>query len=369
MNISDRAIEWAKTMGGWSEGDELIHAHKESSMVLSDFEEVRRSDQPTLSVNATLSKESEGRLRYEDDDAYRTPFERDRDRILHSRAFRRLAGKTQVFIFPADHQRSRLTHALEVAQVAKAISRRLGLNVDLTEAIALGHDCGHGPGGHASEDALSPFLSEGYDHAIFGADITVKSLNLTQETIDGIRNHSWSLPEPKTPEGIVVSWADRIAYCAHDLEDAISAKVIGPSDIPIEIASTIGTARSAHLNHFINSVVSSTLRTKKITMSKEDGELLGLLRRFNYEAIYLRPESVRQGEQVISVIDRLVRHLLSDRELFSSLAKESASADEVAFIRQVVAYVAGMTDRYVFHMAEILLDLDKSSIPRGLDYR
>lgn len=369
MKMSERAEEWAKTMGGWSVGDDLIHAHKESSMTLMDFEEVRRSDIPSLSPNATLSSESRGRNRVEADDDYRTPFERDRDRILHSRAFRRLAGKTQVFIFPADHQRSRLTHALEVAQVAKAISRRLGLNIDLTEAIALGHDCGHGPGGHASEDALSPFLEEGYDHAIFGAETTLATLNLTKETSDGIRNHSWSLPEPITPEGVVVSWADRIAYCAHDLEDAISARVIGPSDIPAAISSNLGTTRSSHLNHFINAVVSSTVRHMKITMSKSDGDLLGLLRRFNYEAIYLRPESVRQSEQVIDVIDRLVRHLLEDPELFSSIAKEKVSNDRETFKRQVVAYVAGMTDRYVFHMAEVLLEIDKSSIPRGLDYR
>ncbi|MDA8197463.1 MAG: HD domain-containing protein [Actinomycetota bacterium] len=367
--MSDRAIEWAKTMGGWSLGDDLVHAHKESSMKLADFEEVRHSETPILSPNATLSKNSRGRVRPEENDSYRTPFERDRDRILHSRAFRRLAGKTQVFIFPADHQRSRLTHALEVAQVAKAISRRLGLNVDLTEAIAIGHDCGHGPGGHASEDALSPFLDEGYDHAIFGAEVTLAGLNLTMETIDGIRNHSWSLPEPSTPEGVVVSWADRIAYCAHDLEDAIGAKVIGPSDIPNEITSTLGSMRSNHLNYFINAVVSSTTKTKKITMSKADGDLLGKLRRFNYEAIYLRPESVRQSEQVIAVIDRLVRHLIGDRDLYSSIAKESPSSDSELYKRQVIAYVAGMTDRYVFHMAEVLLDIDKTSIPRGLDYR
>ena len=369
MIFSDRAMEWAKTMGGWSAGDDLIHAHKGSSLELADFEEIRKSDHPTLSVNATTSKTSKGRILHEDDDDFRTPFERDRDRIIHSRAFRRLAGKTQVFIFPADHQRSRLTHALEVAQVAKAISRRLGLNIDLTEAIALGHDCGHGPGGHASEDALSPFLEGGYDHAVFGAEVTLAHLNLTRETIDGIRNHSWSLPEPATPEGIVVSWADRIAYCAHDLEDAIGARVIDVQDIPSEIANTIGTARSSHLNYFINAVVSSTLKSKKITMSREDGELLGVLRRYNYEAIYLRQESVRQSEQVIAVIERLVKHLLSDRELFTSIAKEMASEDESSYRRQVVAYVAGMTDRYVFHMAEVLLDIDKTSIPRGLDYR
>ena len=130
----------------------------------------------------------------EEPDPFRTCFERDRDRILHATAFRRLAGKTQVFVFPEDHQRSRLTHALEVAQVARAIATSLGLNVPLTEAIALGHDCGHGPGGHASEDALTPYVEGGYDHARWGADVTLEPLNLCCETLDGIRNHSWSRP-------------------------------------------------------------------------------------------------------------------------------------------------------------------------------
>ena len=165
-------------------------------------------------------------------DPYRTCFERDRDRILHSNAFRRLAGKTQVFVFPDDHQRTRLTHALEVAQVARSVSQTLGLNVALTEAIALGHDCGHGPGGHASEDALTPYVAEGYDHAVWGADVTLLPLNLCAETLDGVRNHSWSRPAPGTPEGEVVSWADRIAYVCHDFEDAVAAGIVSPDMLP-----------------------------------------------------------------------------------------------------------------------------------------
>ena len=159
--------------------------------------------------------------REEEPDPWRTCFERDRDRILHAAAFRRLAGKTQVFVFPDDHQRTRLTHALEVAQVARGVAPALGLNVALTEAIALGHDCGHGPGGHASEDALSPYVAEGYDHAVWGADVVLAPLNLCAETLDGVRNHSWSRPAPATPEGEVVVWADRIAYVCHDFEDAV----------------------------------------------------------------------------------------------------------------------------------------------------
>ena len=141
------------------------------------------------------------RARAEEPDAERTCFERDRDRIVHSTAFRRLAGKTQVVVYPSDHQRTRLTHALEVAQVATSIARGIGANVALVDAIALGHDCGHGPGGHASEDAFDAFITEGYDHGPWGADVVLAPLNLCAETLDGIRNHSWSRPAPGDRRG------------------------------------------------------------------------------------------------------------------------------------------------------------------------
>ncbi len=149
-----------------------------------------------LVPGATLASGAGRRRAPEEPDAFRTCFERDRDRILHASAFRRLAGKTQVFVHPEDHQRTRLTHALEVAQVATSCARACRLNVALTEAIALGHDCGHGPGGHASEDALDPFVPGGFDHAPWGADVSLEALNLCAETLDGIRNHSWSRPAP-----------------------------------------------------------------------------------------------------------------------------------------------------------------------------
>jgi dGTPase len=165
------------------------------------------SEVATLVPGATLASGAGDRAEPEAPDPLRTCFERDRDRILHSAAFRRLAGKTQVFIFPDDHSRTRLTHALEVAQVATSIARACGLNVALTGAIALGHDCGHGPGGHASEDALAPFIEGGFDHARWGAEVSLAPLNLCAPTLDGIANHSWSRPAPATCEGEVVSWA------------------------------------------------------------------------------------------------------------------------------------------------------------------
>ena len=238
-------------------------------------------------------------LRPEEPDPWRTCFERDRDRILHATAFRRLAGKTQVFVFPDDHQRTRLTHALEVAQVATSIARACRSNVALTEAIALGHDCGHGPGGHASEDALSPYLDGGFDHAPWGADVSLAPLNLCIETLDGIRNHSWSRPAPSTPEGEVVSWADRIAYVCHDFEDAVKSGIVTPAALPDVVRQRCGDRRSQQLGTFIDAMVSSILATGRIGMAEEQAEALAAFRASNYEHIYLRPSSVAQGRSVV----------------------------------------------------------------------
>ncbi|HVA99889.1 MAG TPA: HD domain-containing protein, partial [Acidimicrobiales bacterium] len=233
-----RAELWASTMRGHDfVAPDAVVAHQDSYATFELVDVVGREareqlERDTLAKGATPAVGAGDRAVQEQPDAYRTCFERDRDRVLHSSSFRRLAGKTQVFVFPDDHQRTRMTHALEVAQVASAISRALGLNCALTEAIALAHDCGHGPGGHPSEEAFAPFIEGGYDHAVWGADVTLSSLNLTRQVLDGVRNHSWSRPAPSTPEGEVLSWADRCAYCAHDLEDAVAAKIVDQRDIP-----------------------------------------------------------------------------------------------------------------------------------------
>ena len=188
-----RAQAWALTMGGHPDGD-LVRAHADSRAhlgpgptVLRELREQRERE--TLRPGATLAVGAGSRARPEPPDDERTCFERDRDRIVHSTAFRRLAGKTQVVVYPTDHQRTRLTHALEVAQVATSIARAAGVNVTLADAIALGHDCGHGPGGHASEDAFDEFIEGGYEHGPWGADVVLAGLNLCAETLDGIRNH------------------------------------------------------------------------------------------------------------------------------------------------------------------------------------
>jgi dGTPase len=322
----------------------------------------------------------------EEPDPLRTCFERDRDRILHSSAFRRLAGKTQVFVFPRDHQRTRLTHALEVAQVANAVARATGLNVALTEAIALGHDCGHGPGGHASEDAFAPYLPEGYNHAIWGADVTLAPLNLCEETLDGVRHHSWALPSPVTPEGALVSWADRCAYCAHDLEDAGDVGIIDVDDLPKTVTEVAGRSRASQLSCFIGALVDCITETGEIGMRQPYAGALAALRDFNYERIYTRPGSIAQGQAVVAVLRSLVDYFAGHpdkvppglnvtavgADVSAATKAESgtdgpAGAEADGATRRAITYVSGMTDRFAFATAVELLGWRLDRLPRGVD--
>jgi len=274
-------------------------------------------------------------------------------------------------VFPQDHQRTRLTHALEVAQVATAIARALRLNVALTEAIALGHDCGHGPGGHASEDALDAYVAGGFDHAPWGALVSLAPLNLCVQTVDGVANHSWSRPAPSTPEGEVVSWADRIAYVCHDWEDAVLAGIVAPSQLPDSVRARCGETRSAQLGAFIAGVVSATLRTGQVGMEEEEAEALAAFRARNYERIYLREASLRQGEAVVAVLRALVEHFADRPHLIADDGAPDRAPDVVAgsedAVRAAVAYVAGMTDRFAFRQAVALLDWDVAKLPAGVD--
>ncbi len=351
-----------------------------------DREAREGAEDQLLAPGATRAAGAGDRAAVEPPDPYRTCFQRDRDRILHSTAFRRLAGKTQVFVFPADHQRTRLTHALEVAQVATAIAEACRLNVALAEAVALGHDCGHGPGGHASEDALSPFLDEGFDHAVWGADVTAAPLNLCSETLDGIRNHSWSRPAPSTPEGEAVGIADRVAYSCHDLEDAIHAGVVNGADLPALVVERCGRDRSRQLRTFIADVIETTLRAGTVAMSSGGAEALACLRRFNYERIYLRQASLRQSQAVVGLLRALVEHYAGHPGLLPEPSHpwllrepghpglmqeprptEPPRAGSTEAVRVAVAYVAGMTDRFACAQAMALLDWPVDRLPRGLD--
>ncbi|MDU1418412.1 MAG: HD domain-containing protein, partial [Cutibacterium avidum] len=281
--VGERARAWALTMSGHRGADDVVHAHLSGSARIDTGEVVRREareerENLLLRSGATRAQGAGNRAIPEEPDPERTCFERDRDRIVHSTSFRRLAGKTQVVVHPTDHQRTRLTHALEVAQVARSIAAGIGANVTLADAMALGHDCGHGPGGHASEQAFDAFIPEGFDHGPWGADVSLASLNLCAETLDGIRNHSWSRPAPSTVEGEVVSFADRIAYCAHDLEDAIKAGIVTVADLPQVVVEVAGTDRRTQLSVFIRSVIDTTCATGRVGMAADVADALAALR-------------------------------------------------------------------------------------------
>jgi dGTPase len=371
--MQERAERWASTMGGHADAGgpgSLVVAHADSKagpgaeITVARHEREARED-AALAPLATRAFGAGDRAIEEEPDPFRTCFERDRDRILHASAFRRLAGKTQVFVFPDDHQRTRLTHALEVAQIARSVAGALGLNVTLAEAIALGHDCGHGPGGHASEDALSPYIDEGFDHAVWGADVTLVPLNLCRETLDGVRNHSWSRPAPATPEGEVVSWADRIAYVCHDFEDAVAAGIVGGHTLPGVVAERCGTHRSSQLGAFVRAMVEATARTGRIGMLGAEAAALADFRRFNYEHVYLRPASRAQADSVIALLQALVEHY-ADRPNLLPDACDVDSGTPEAF-RVAVGYVGGMTDRFACRQALALLGWDRARLPHGID--
>jgi dGTPase len=369
--MQERAARWASTMGGHAADDApVVFAHGDSwagpgSTITATRQDREARLDETLAPLATRPSGAGDRVLDEEPDPFRTCFERDRDRILHASAFRRLAGKTQVFVFPDDHQRTRLTHALEVAQIARSVADALGLNVALTEAIALGHDCGHGPGGHASEDALSPYVAEGYDHAVWGADVTLVPLNLCRETLDGVRNHSWSRPAPATPEGEVVSWADRIAYVCHDFEDAVAAGIVTPEMLPPVVASRCGTDRSRQLGTFVRAMVAATAATGRIGMLPDIAEALAAFRRFDYEHIYLRPASRAQGDAVIALLRALVEHYADRPNLLPGGHDVDAGSDSA--LRLAVGYVGGMTDRFACRQALAELGWDRARLPAGID--
>lgn len=353
--------------------DGIAFAHEDSWAGPGDPEIVGREQREehqdsSMARLATRAHGAGDRTVEESPDPFRTCFQRDRDRILHASSFRRLAGKTQVFVFPDDHQRTRLTHALEVAQIARSVAGPLGLNVDLAEAIAIGHDCGHGPGGHASEDAFSPYLVDGYDHAVWGADVTLVPLNLCKETLDGIRNHSWSRPAPSTPEGEVVSWADRIAYVCHDFEDAVAARIVTPEMLPDIVSARCGTARSRQLGTFVRSMISAAEQSGRIGMTNDIAEALAAFRKFNYENIYLRPASKQQAQSVISMLQALVEfyagnsNLMPVDELLESGPRDKD--DDVVFA--AVSWVSGMTDRYACRQASELLGWLPGQLPAGI---
>jgi dGTPase len=319
----------------------------------------------TLAPGATRPVGAGNRARGEEPDEFRLCFERDLDRVKHSRPWRRLAGKCQVFIAPEDdHLRTRITHAVEVAQIATGIARACGLCVPLTEAIALAHDCGHGPAGPASEDAFTPYVPGGYDHAVYGADVTLAELNLCLETLDGVRNHSWRRPAPSTPEGEVVAWADRIAYVCHDFEDAVRAGILTPDDLPSEVADVVGRRAPQQIGAFLHAVLDAVDTTGNVGMTEPVASSLAAFRAFNFDRIYLRPAARRQADKVIALLRGLVDVFVDTPARMPGAPDLAPGSPDAA--AAAVRYVSGMTDRYALGLGVELLGWRPEDLPRGV---
>ncbi len=296
-----------------------------------------------LSKYATKSSESQGRDVEEEPCPIRMCFQRDRDRILHSKAFRRLKHKTQVFFSPQnDHYRTRMTHTLEVAQIARTLSRALNLNEDLTEAIALGHDLGHTPFGHSGERVLGEIMKDfgGFHHNEQSLRVVkyIEKLNLTKEVKDGILTHSWGL-KPITLEGMVVQLADKIAYLNHDIEDAIESGLISEEDMPEDCKKYFTTKRKNRLAKMINDVVENSIDKEKVEMSQQCWFYLNKLRNFMFEKVYLNEEAKTEENKVEGIIKRLFDYY------FDYINKAIDEKEDVIKLA-VCDYIAGMTDRY-----------------------
>ncbi len=306
----------------------------------------READQAWLSPVATRSAQSLGRARYEAEDEFRTCFERDRDRIVHSKAFRRLKHKTQVFINPrGDHTVTRLTHTLQVAQVARAIAAALALNEPLAEAIALGHDVGHTPFGHIGEDALAAFFTDGWVHSAQSVRIfdVLEPLNLCEETRDGILRHPWKVDPPgRTPEAACVRYADRIAYLTHDVLDAVRADMISAEDLPALVIDTLGPPGSGWIDRLVRGVVDTSVVAGTVEMDPDLLPVMHELRAYMFERVYLGPEQQGHTRAAKRIVTELVEYLLDNPD---QITDTYADPDADAMTR-VADFVAGMTDRY-----------------------
>jgi dGTPase len=311
----------------------------------------------SLAERAVLASESKGREREEEPDDLRTAFQRDRDRIVHAKAFRRLKHKTQVFISPeGDHYRVRLTHTLEVAQIARTAARALRLNEDLTEAISLGHDLGHTPFGHLGEEALSSFLARPFRHneqslrVVDHLENDGLGLNLSWEVRDGIVNHTWSMPPPATLEGQVARFADRIAYVNHDVDDALRAGLLTPDELPPEATAELGATHSARVATLVRGLVADSDEADQISLPRPLLEALNRLRDFLFERVYLRPEAREEQEKAVALVRSLFSYYLEHPEAVPAEYR-SGPGD---LPTHVADYIAGMTDRFALRTYEQL---------------
>lgn len=302
-----------------------------------------------LSPRATLASKTRGRERYEEPCSIRTEFQRDRDRIVHCKAFRRLKHKTQVFLAPeGDHYRTRLTHTMEVAQISRTVARALLLNEDLTEAIALGHDLGHTPFGHIGENALSKYLPGKFEHnkqslrVVELLEYDGKGLNLTWEVRDGILRHTGE-GMPATLEGRIIRITDRIAYINHDIDDALRAGILSPEDLPAEPVRVLGLHPSQRIDYLAHDLVDNSLDSDTIKMSGETSALMDELREFLFDRVYIGSVAKTEEDKAIRVLQSISEYYLERPE---ELPAEFQPEDEAELPLKVCDYVAGMTDRY-----------------------
>lgn len=302
-------------------------------------EKLEEKEYKTLRDIAAKSREAK-RKREEEPSPLRTEFQRDRDRILHSKSFRRLKHKTQVFLSPFDdHFRTRLTHTLEVSQIGRTMARALDLNEDLVEAISLGHDLGHTPFGHCGEGVLNELVSTGFHHNIQSVRVVevLENMNLCTETIDGILTHTWGY-KPKTPEAQIVQYADKIAYINHDIEDSIRAGIITEDDLPEDCKKYFSSKPSKRLSKMINAVVNSSMDKDFVTMDEECWEYTKVLREWMFENIYTdSPAKLEEGK---------AKHIVKTLyEYYTDYLKEYCD-DDKKIERLVTDYISGMTDQY-----------------------
>lgn len=302
--------------------------------------ELEQREYDILSPFATKCKESKGRKQpHFEEFPIRTEFQRDRDKILHSKSFRRLKHKTQVFLSPFnDHFRTRLTHTLEVSQIARTMARALRLNEDLVEAISLGHDLGHTPFGHCGESILNELLPNGFYHNLQSVRVVevIEKMNLCQETVDGIMTHSWGY-KPKTPEAQIVQYADKIAYINHDIEDSVRAGVIAETDLPKECIDYFSTNQSERLGKMIADVISNSMNQPKVSMSEEAWYYVTKLREWMFDHVYLDPITKAEEKKARNIIKSLY-------EYYSE--KLAAYYDDEDIPQLVTDYISGMSDQY-----------------------
>lgn len=323
-------------------------------------ETLEERERQTLSPYASLAARSAGRDIPEEPCDIRTAYQRDRDRILHCKAFRRLKHKTQVFLAPeGDHYRTRLTHTLEVAQIARTIARALRLNEDLTEAIALGHDLGHTPFGHAGEEALNLVCRDGFSHykqSVRVVEVVEKKgmgLNLTKEVRDGILNHRTS-GHPSTLEGQIVRLSDKIAYINHDIDDAIRAGLMTEEGLPAEMTDVLGHSVRERLNTLIHDVIDNSMGRPAIVMSTDRERAMKALRVYMFENLYLNPVPKREDHKAQSLLKDLYRYYLDKPEELPEEYRQMRSRRHDSVERVVCDYIAGMSDGYAIAVFEEL---------------